>query len=99
VGATVRLVITENGKPREIYRQMNTGGSFGSNPLRLEVGLGQATQVDTLEITWPVSGKPQVFTEVSTNQMIKITEGIKEIEPLKLAPFSFKKMQHGHPMM
>lgn len=100
VGATVRLVITENGKPREIYRQMNTGGSFGSNPLRLEVGLGQATQVDTLEITWPVSGKSQVFTEVSADQMIKITEGEAEVSREDYRPFRFSKnMQHAHPVM
>ncbi len=99
VGAMVRLVISENGKPREIYRQMNTGGSFGSNPLRLEVGLGQAAVVDTLEVTWPVSLNTQVFTEVSADQFIKITEGAEAIAPLRLAPFSFRKIQHEHPMM
>jgi len=99
IGATARLVITENGQPREIYRQMNTGGSFGSNPLRLEVGLGQATIVDTLEITWPVSGQKQIFTDLEVNQFIKITEGGEAVEPLQLTPFSFKRMQHEHPMM
>ena len=99
IGANVRLVITENGKSREIYRQMNTGGSFGSNPLRLEVGLGQAAVVDTLEIIWPLSVNTQVFTGISADQFIKITEGYEAVESLDPAPFAFRKMQHEHPEM
>jgi tetratricopeptide (TPR) repeat protein len=100
VGAMVRLVVQEEGKPREIYRQMNTGGSFGSNPLRLEVGLGQATVVDTLEITWPLGGKTQVFAEVLADQMIKITEGEVDFRQEACPSFQFKQAaKHEHPMM
>lgn len=100
VGAVVRLVVQENGASRKIYRQMNTGGSFGSNPLRLEIGLGPATVVDTLEVTWPVGGEKQVFTDITANQFIKLTEGTDKTEQVRLIPLSFKKeMDHEHPAM
>jgi hypothetical protein len=33
IGAKIKVTFTENGKERSVYRDVNSGGSFGSNPL------------------------------------------------------------------
>jgi len=61
VGARIRLRITENGKTRDIYRTVNSGGSFGASSLRPHIGLGKARALDELEIRWPGSGLVQTL--------------------------------------
>jgi hypothetical protein len=54
VGARVKLQIRdEHGRARDIFRTINSGGSFGASSLRLHVGVGSASSVDSLEIHWP----------------------------------------------
>ncbi len=82
IGSKLVLHITENGKSRKIYRDVNSGGSFGSSPLRREIGIGQATQIDKLEIFWHGGDdrEPQVFEKIVANQFIKIREGQETIQ-------------------
>jgi tetratricopeptide (TPR) repeat protein len=75
VGARIHAVIEENGEQRSIYRWINSGGTFGANPLRAHLGLGQATHVQTLEVYWPTSDITQTFTNVPADQSIQIVEG------------------------
>jgi hypothetical protein len=56
VGALIRVRITDDGKSRDIYRTVNSGGSFGATTLRPHIGLGKATVIDEIEIRWPGSG-------------------------------------------
>ncbi|NIS03213.1 MAG: CRTAC1 family protein, partial [Gemmatimonadetes bacterium] len=39
IGARIRVDVTEDGTSRSIYRWVGSGGSFGGNPLRQEIGL------------------------------------------------------------
>lgn len=75
IGAQIHVRITENGKQRSIYKDVNSGGSFGCNPLRQNIGLGSAEIVDSLEITWPVTGRVQLFKNVPVDRTIQIIEG------------------------
>ena len=75
IGARLRLDIEDAGERRTIHRQVGTGGSFGSNPLRREIGLGQAARVTRLEVYWPTSDRTQVFEQIPADRMIEITEG------------------------
>jgi hypothetical protein len=84
IGSRVRIVISENGVKREIYRDVNSGGSFGSSPLRREIGLGVAAHIELMEIKWHGSEVVQVFKDVKVDQFIKITEGNDTIEQVKL---------------
>jgi hypothetical protein len=62
VGARLRMVVAgEDGKPREIFSVVGSGGSFGAQSLRPHLGLGQAAAIDLLEIRWPGSGTVQQF--------------------------------------
>lgn len=75
IGARVVVTFSENGRKRSVYRDVNSGGSFGSSPLRREIGIGQADVIEKIEIHWPVSKKVQVFHDVSPNRFLKISEG------------------------
>ena len=82
VGARIRIEIQEAGTRRSVYKWVNSGGSFGANPLRQEIGLGQATSIELLEVFWPTSGQIQRFRDVALDQFIEITEGQNEYRKL-----------------
>ncbi len=79
VGARIRAEFLDQGVRRSVYRHVNSGGSFGCNPLVQHLGLGQAKKVEVLEIFWPRSGKTQVFREIPVDRRIEITEGSEEL--------------------
>ena len=55
-------------------RQLNGGASAHSqDELLIHFGLGSATSVDELKISWP-SGQVQTLTNVGVNQMMTVTE-------------------------
>jgi hypothetical protein len=98
IGAKITVKFQENGKPRMVYRELNSGGSFGSSPLRREIGIGQATVIDEISITWPTSGITQVFKNVKPNQLLKIKEGQKGFETAPMKQLIFKKADGSIPM-
>jgi len=84
IGARIRVQLEENGKTRSIYRHVNSGGSFGANPLRQTVGLGKARGAQLLEIFWPRTGKTQTLADLPAGQFIQIVEGEKGYTKLSL---------------
>ena len=86
IGTRVKVTFRENGIQRSVYRDVNSGGSFGSSPHRREIGVGKAAIIDEVEIKWHGSGHTQTFTNVSTNQFLHIVEGETTPEPLLLKP-------------
>jgi tetratricopeptide (TPR) repeat protein len=78
IGARLHLQFDDGSQSRSVYRWVCSGGSFGANPLRQEIGLGQSTLVRSLEIHWP-SGEIQQFKDLSADQFIEIREGEAEI--------------------
>ena len=50
---------------------VNSGGSFGANPLRKEIGIGRATVIDELIIKWPATGTIQIFKNCHTRSIYK----------------------------
>ncbi|MDZ7362799.1 MAG: CRTAC1 family protein [candidate division KSB1 bacterium] len=75
IGARIKVTVKTAGGLRDIYATAGTGGSFGSSSLQQEIGLGQATAIQTIEITWPATGKTQIFQDVAMEQIYKIREG------------------------
>jgi tetratricopeptide (TPR) repeat protein len=89
IGARIHLKVLEHGEQRSVYKHINSGGSFGANPLRQTLGLGTADKIETLEIFWPTTAITQRFHDVPLNQFIQITEGetqytIIQLKKLKL---------------
>ncbi len=87
VGARVHIsVLTPDGE-RSIHRHVDTGGSFGSNSLQLEIGLADATEIRFVRVYWPKSGLSQVFNGLEMKRFWRITEGREEAELLEREAF------------
>ena len=89
IGARIRAEIREDGRRRSVYKWVNSGGSFGANPLRQQIGLGKGSKIDVLEVFWPTSNQTQRFRDVAVDQSLEITEGQNEFRklPWKTAHF------------
>ena len=87
IGARIRLVIHDQGRLRSVYKDVNSGSSFGANPLRQHMGVGSAATIDTLEIKWPGSGLVQTFRNVHVDAFLKIKEGDAAPTPELIRPF------------
>jgi hypothetical protein len=90
IGSHIKLTFTENGAKRNVYKDVNSGGSFGSSPLTQEMGIGQARFIDEIEITWAGSQRVQRFTNIAPNQYLHITEGVERARLVHLKKLSFK---------
>ena len=89
IGTRLKVSFKENGKNRVIYREVNSGGSFGSSALKREIGIGQATLIDEIEITWAGTQKKQIFKNIKPNQFIKIKEANNTITNIRLNKINF----------
>ena len=83
IGARIKVTFDENGVERSVYRDLNSGGSFGANPLEAHIGIGTASIIKRIEIKWPGSQDTQVFDDVEADRHIKIKEGEKKLESAK----------------
>jgi len=89
IGARIRVhVRTVSGTQRDVYLTVRTGGSFGSSPLRREIGLGDATAVEQVEVIWPATGKRQLFDDLRLDSAYRLREG--DPSPIEVALQSFE---------
>jgi enediyne biosynthesis protein E4 len=66
-------------------REIAGGGSYLSqSDLRANFGLGEATQIETIEVNWP-SGAHQTFQNVPADHFYQITEGRPELSPQSIS--------------
>ncbi len=91
IGSHIKVTFTENGVKRSVYKDVNSGGSFGSNPMRQEIGIGQAKIIDEIEIRWAGSQTLQRFKNIAPNQFLHITEGGDKPEVIHLAKLTYKR--------
>ena len=92
IGSFLKIEL-DNG--RNIYRTINTGGSFGSSTLQSEIGLGSCKKISRITINWP-SGKTQIISDLESNKKYEIFENKIEINqvPFKKLLFS-KNLDHS----
>ena len=75
VGARVLVRTVIGGKQVTQLREISTqNGYCGQNQLDAHFGLGDATNVESLEVKWP-SGMVETYNNLSANQYITLTEG------------------------
>jgi hypothetical protein len=86
IGARVAVTVQTPTGQRSIYRTVSSGGSFGANPLRQEIGLGNATGIVGVEIRWPGSDTRQTVKGLELNHSYQVREGEAEPVMLKLHP-------------
>jgi hypothetical protein len=72
-----RLKLTAGG--RTFVDQVTSGSSYlAQNDMRVHVGLGTATKVDRLEITWP-DGRVELVENLPVNHAVTVAEGKGEV--------------------
>lgn len=89
VGARLALKVETASGQRMIHRAVGSVSSFGGSPIRQEIGLGDAHEIEWLTVYWPVSKTTQTFKNLTLDTFIRITEGEEQIEVLPLSPFKF----------
>ena len=94
ISASIKVTFKENGIERSVYRDVNSGGSFGSNPLQQHIGIGGAKSIEKIEITWPVTGKTQAFENPPVDTNIKIKEDNNKLVTYQLKRFDFVSEKH-----
>jgi hypothetical protein len=70
VGTRVRVV---TGGISQIDEVMSGSGYYSQNDLRLHFGLGSASKIDLVEVTW-TSGGTQSIRNIKVNQILRIEE-------------------------
>jgi hypothetical protein len=77
IGARVEVVaVNADGTTRAIHRTVSTGGSFGSGPLELHVGIGPATAVRAVNVTWPDSVHTRTtYANLAIDRAYRVTQG------------------------
>jgi hypothetical protein len=83
IGARLKVVVRTPTGERAIFKTVSSGGSFGSSPLRQEIGLGDAEAIDRVEIGWP-GGSVQVVQGLELDRRYIIREGAADPAPLAL---------------
>ena len=73
IGARIRVKATVGGSPVWQMRDVSGSDGYCSQSLRQHFGLGDATTVDSLVVSWP-SGTEQVFVSVSVDQLLTVVE-------------------------
>ena len=87
IGARIKVAVDTPGGPRSIYKSVGSGGSFGANPLRQTIGLGDAVRIEKLEVYWPSTGRTQLFPGVPMDAFIEVVEGKDRFTHLDLAGY------------
>ena len=75
VGARITVTVSGPEGTRAIHRTVGSGGSFGASPLQQEMGLGDAAGIDSVEITWPGSGRTQRVEGLELDRRYRVREG------------------------
>jgi hypothetical protein len=89
IGAAIKVTIRTAAGRRKIWRTVSSGGSLGAGPLRLEIGLGDASSVEAVEIFWPASRSKQVLRSFEMDRFYNVREGEVSAKPMKLSKFSW----------
>jgi hypothetical protein len=81
IGARIKVQVATPRGPRDIHATVGTGGSFGGNSLQQEIGLGDASSIVAIEVSWPTTGKTQVFRDAALDRVYGIVEGEAGLAP------------------
>ena len=72
VGARARVVTGKHAQIDEVHCGTSV---MSQSDLRLHFGLGDAKEIDSIEIRWPTTQKTEKFTKIEANQILTIKEG------------------------
>lgn len=74
LGARIHVTLPPGGPVRDLHATVSSGGSFGSSTLEQTIGLGTATEVESVEVTWPATGKTQRLGKLRVDRQALVRE-------------------------
>ena len=87
IGARVEVLINASGTEQRLTRWVEAGSGYASqSDGRLHFGLGEATQIESLQITWPDGERQDLDPELLTslvNELVVIRQGA---DPVSMRP-------------
>lgn len=97
LGARLTAVVDDGeGGEREIHTVVGGTGSFGGNPMQQLIGLGGATTVKELRVSWPNQARTvQILKNLPVDVRIRITEGVEGYEQVKEQKLDFLPAGQG----
>jgi len=99
IGARLRVRFETPEGPRDVFRWVGTGGSFGASSLQVELGLGNAIAITRLEVDWPATGA-QRFEDLECNRVYLLREGDSRPTEMSTRPISMPAarghVEHSH---
>lgn len=97
IGTRIKVTFKEGDNIRSVYCDVNSGGSFGASPLRQEIGIGNASIIDKIEIQWHPKQTIQIFENIEPRHFLKIREGVDTAEVVSLKNLDFNRSTlHNH---
>ena len=91
-GARINVTVRAASGIRHIYRTVGYGSSFGGNPLRQHIGIGEAERVNQIEVTWPTSKLVQRFHDLPVDQAFHLREGAPTLMPVQYKTFHLRHL-------
>ncbi|MGH7561225.1 MAG: CRTAC1 family protein [Gemmatimonadales bacterium] len=96
IGARVEVVVAGSSGTRSLHRTVGSGGSFGAGPLALHVGLGTASRVERVTVSWPDSARTRTtYSGLAVNRSYRIVQGEQPVG-LERAAVPFRKSPAVH---
>src|SRR5437764_14813105 len=80
IGARVRVVTGKHSQTDEVHSGTSV---MSQSDLRLHFGLGDAENIDRLEVKWPTTQEVETFTNLEVNRILTIKEGSGIIHRMK----------------
>ncbi|MDP9338920.1 MAG: CRTAC1 family protein [Acidobacteriota bacterium] len=96
-GAKIAVTVGEDNRSRTIYRTVGYGSSFGGNPLRQHIGVGSATRIESVEVTWPTSKLVQKFRDVAVDSFYHLAEGDARLARVERKAFQYRHLPEAPP--
>ena len=95
IGARIAVTAVTPDGDRGVHVTVGAGGSFGGSSLQQEIGLGAATAIRSVAITWPATGETDVYRGVELDRAYRVREGDAALTPVRLDPIDLNPPAGG----
>ncbi len=92
----VTLIDPATGASTTRHARVQSGGSFGANSLRVELGIDPQMEIDELKIFWPGQTDPQVIAHLEKGKHYQITQNLSEIKDVTAKAVKLNAGHGGH---